>query len=88
MGQISDHKVFHGGTYNTNPVAMAAGLATFREVLTPAAYEHVTALNKKTARWIQRYSGQDGPGGVCDRSRVERIADVLREADQELPATG
>jgi glutamate-1-semialdehyde 2,1-aminomutase len=47
MGLISDHKVFHGGTYNTNPVAMAAGLATFREVLTPAAYEHVNHLNKK-----------------------------------------
>ncbi len=47
MGQISDHKVFHGGTYNTNPVAMAAGLATFREVLTKQAYEHVTQLNKK-----------------------------------------
>jgi glutamate-1-semialdehyde aminotransferase len=25
MGLISDHKVFHGGTYNTNRVAMAAG---------------------------------------------------------------
>jgi len=47
MGLISDHRVFHGGTYNTNPVAMAAGLATFREVLTPAAYEHVNRLNKK-----------------------------------------
>jgi glutamate-1-semialdehyde 2,1-aminomutase len=47
MGLISAHRVFHGGTYNTNPVAMAAGLATFREVLTPAAYEHVNRLNKK-----------------------------------------
>jgi glutamate-1-semialdehyde 2,1-aminomutase len=47
MGQISDHKVFHGGTYNTNPVAMAAGIATFREVLTKDAYQHVTRLNKK-----------------------------------------
>jgi glutamate-1-semialdehyde 2,1-aminomutase len=47
MGLISAHRVFHGGTYNTNPVAMAAGLATFREVLTPTAYEHVTRLNKK-----------------------------------------
>lgn len=47
MSLISEHKVFHGGTYNTNPVAMAAGLATFREVLTPAAYEHVTRLNTK-----------------------------------------
>jgi len=47
MGLISDHRVFHGGTYNTNPVAMAAGLATFREVLTRAAYEHVDRLNQK-----------------------------------------
>ena len=31
MDLISQHKVFHGGTYNTNPVSMAAGLATFRE---------------------------------------------------------
>src|SRR6266705_1531679 len=28
MDLISQHKVFHGGTYNTNPVSMAAGLAT------------------------------------------------------------
>jgi glutamate-1-semialdehyde 2,1-aminomutase len=47
MRLISDHKVFHGGTYNTNPVAMAAGLATFREVLTPSAYAHVARLNQK-----------------------------------------
>ncbi len=47
MNLITDHKVFHGGTYNTNPVAMAAGLATFREVLTPSAYQHVTRLNAK-----------------------------------------
>ena len=38
MDLITDHNVFHGGTYNTNPVAMAAGLAMFREVLTREAY--------------------------------------------------
>src|SRR5258708_18682325 len=32
---ISQHKVFHGGTYHTNPVSMAAGLETLRQVLTP-----------------------------------------------------
>ena len=45
MGLISEHKVFHGGTYNTNPVAMAAGLATFREVLTRENYAHVEKLS-------------------------------------------
>ena len=47
MEQISKHKVFHGGTYNTNPISMAAGLATFREVLTRDAYAHVDRLNRK-----------------------------------------
>lgn len=47
MGLIAQHKVFHGGTYNTNPVSMAAGLAMFREVLTREAYEHVNRLNSR-----------------------------------------
>ena len=46
MDLISQHKVFHGGTYNTNPVSMAAGLATFREVLTRENYAHVDKLSK------------------------------------------
>jgi glutamate-1-semialdehyde 2,1-aminomutase len=47
MDLISQHKVFHGGTYNTNRISMAAGLATFREVLTRENYEHVRKLGKK-----------------------------------------
>ncbi len=35
------------GTYNTNPVSMAAGLATFREVLTRENYTHVEKLSMK-----------------------------------------
>ena len=49
MDLISQHKVFHGGTYNTNRISMAAGLATFREVLTRENYEHVGKLGKKLA---------------------------------------
>jgi glutamate-1-semialdehyde 2,1-aminomutase len=47
MDLISQHKVFHGGTYNTNPVSMAAGLATFREVLTRENYAHIDKLSKR-----------------------------------------
>jgi glutamate-1-semialdehyde 2,1-aminomutase len=47
MDLISEHKVFHGGTYNTNPISMAAGIATFREVLTRGNYTHVEKLEKK-----------------------------------------
>src|SRR5205823_14755871 len=49
MDLISQHKVFHDGTYNTNPVSMAAGLATFRDVLTRQNYAHVDKLSKKLA---------------------------------------
>jgi len=49
MDLIVQHKVFHGGTYNTNRVAMAAGLATFREVLTRENYAHVDKLGDKLA---------------------------------------
>src|SRR5260370_7072336 len=41
MSLISDHKQFHCGPYNTNPISMAAGIATFREVLTPPNYTHI-----------------------------------------------
>jgi glutamate-1-semialdehyde 2,1-aminomutase len=47
MDLIVQHKVFHGGTYNTNRLAMAAGLATFREVLTRENYAHVDKLGRK-----------------------------------------
>src|SRR5271167_4071558 len=47
MSLISDHKVFHGGTYNTNPISMAAGLATFREVLTRDNYSLIEKLSDK-----------------------------------------
>src|SRR5438552_808898 len=36
----------HGGTYNGNPVAAAAGLATLRE-LTPAAFERLAMLGER-----------------------------------------
>jgi len=54
MELISDHKVFHGGTYNTNPISMAAGLATFRSVLTRENYTHVEKLSKKLAEGYRK----------------------------------
>lgn len=54
MDAIAEHKVFHAGTYNTNPVVMAAGLATFREVLTPQAYEHIHRLNQRLEEGYRR----------------------------------
>jgi len=63
MDLISDHKVFHGGTYNTNPVSMAAGLATFREVLTRANYTHVDKLSTKLAEGYRKIVAKTGLQG-------------------------
>ena len=53
MDGIVQQKIYHAGTYNTNPVVMAAGLATFRSVLTREAYEHIDELSR---RMVEGYS--------------------------------
>ena len=74
MQLIADHKVFHGGTYNTNPISMAAGMATFREVLTRENYAHDREAQQETSRGIsengcqslglQGYIASAGANGV------------------------
>jgi glutamate-1-semialdehyde 2,1-aminomutase len=63
MDLISQHKVFHGGTYNTNPVSMAAGLATFRDVLTRENYSHVEKLSKKLTDGYRQIIAKTGLQG-------------------------
>jgi glutamate-1-semialdehyde 2,1-aminomutase len=60
MDLISQHKVFHGGTYNTNPVSMAAGLATFREVLTRDNYSHVDKLSEMLTEGYRKTVAKSG----------------------------
>ena len=60
MDLISQHKVFHGGTFNTNPVSMAAGLAMFREVLTRENYAHVGKLSAKLAEGYKKIIAETG----------------------------
>lgn len=60
MDLISQHKVFHGGTYNTNRISMAAGLATFREVLTRENYAHVEKLSKKLTEGYRKIVAKAG----------------------------
>lgn len=44
-----DNHIGHGGTFNANPLSMAAGLATLAE-MTPAAYERLGGLAEEL-RW-------------------------------------
>lgn len=54
MAVISEQKMFHAGTYNTNPVVMAASLATFREVLTREAFAYASGLNSQLVDGYQQ----------------------------------
>jgi glutamate-1-semialdehyde 2,1-aminomutase len=47
------NRIGHGGTFNANPVTMAAGLATLAE-LTPAAYDHLNRLGELVRRRLRQ----------------------------------
>ena len=48
------------GTFNGNPLSMAAGLAALTEVLTPDAYEKLATLGTRLAQGCQKVLDQDG----------------------------
>ena len=50
----------HLGTFNGNPLSMAAGLAALTEVLTPDAYEHLAKLGTLLAEGCQRAIDETG----------------------------
>ena len=42
---VAAGKVYQVGTYNGNPLPMAAARTNLEEVMTPAAYRHLNRLN-------------------------------------------
>jgi len=47
MAAVADGRVYQVGTYNGNPLTMAAARASLEQVLTPDAYDHLNALNDR-----------------------------------------
>jgi glutamate-1-semialdehyde 2,1-aminomutase len=47
MSVVEDGSVYQVGTYNGNPLTMAAARASLEHVLTPEAYRHLDALNER-----------------------------------------
>src|SRR5437588_13060548 len=47
MSVVEDGSVYQVGTYNGNPLTMAAARASLEQVLTPEAYSHLDALNDR-----------------------------------------
>ena len=51
---VADGSVYQVGTYNGNPLGMAAVRANLLEVLTPEAYKHLDALNERILGGLRR----------------------------------
>jgi glutamate-1-semialdehyde 2,1-aminomutase len=49
MQHVGDAGFYHAGTYSGNPLSLAAGLVTLRDILTPEVYPYLYALSKKLA---------------------------------------
>ncbi len=47
MASVRDGRVYQVGTYNGNPLSMAAARASLEQVLTPEAYTHLDSLNDR-----------------------------------------
>ena len=47
MDQITTGKVLHLGTYNGNPLCMAAAKAVLQDICTPEVHQEINALNSK-----------------------------------------
>ena len=85
MDLISDHKVFHGGTYNTNPISMAAGLATFREVLTRENYAHIEKLSKKLIEGYRKIIAKVGLQAYIASAGANGALMLYPQGDSQLP---
>jgi glutamate-1-semialdehyde 2,1-aminomutase len=65
MRVVEDGSVYQVGTYNGNPLAMAAARASLQEILTPDAYKHLDHLNERIVAGCQ---------AVIDRHRLPGYA--------------
>ncbi len=96
MSVVEDGSVYQVGTYNGNPLAMAAARASLEQVLTPDAYEHFERLNERILAGCTRVIEQHGfPGyaiGIAAKGCVtfssERIVDYASfKANQDADLT-
>lgn len=53
MDLITRGRVYHMGTFNGNPLAMAAARVALTQILTPAAHAHANALSRQLASAYQ-----------------------------------
>lgn len=83
MACVEDGTVYQVGTYNGNPLGMAATRANLLEVMTPEAYAHLDALNDRILAGceavIEEFNLPGYPVGIgskgCVTFSTERVVD-------------
>jgi glutamate-1-semialdehyde 2,1-aminomutase len=96
MGVVEDGSVYQVGTYNGNPLTMAAARASLEQVLTPDAYCHLDTLNERILAGCEEVIGRHQlPGyavGIgskgCVTFSASRIVDYETfKANQDVAVT-
>jgi glutamate-1-semialdehyde 2,1-aminomutase len=96
MSVVEDGSVYQVGTYNGNPLTMAAARASLEQVLTVEAYEHLDALNDRLLAGceavIERYRLPGyavgvGSKGCVTFSPVPIVDYETFKANQDVPLT-
>jgi glutamate-1-semialdehyde 2,1-aminomutase len=62
---IADGRVRQAGTYNGNPLSMAAARASLRQVLTPAAYDELERVGGRMVTGCERALEDGGLKAMC-----------------------
>ena len=96
MSVVADGSVYQVGTYNGNPLGVAAARANLLEVLTPEAYDHLDRLNERILAGceaiVERYGFAAYTVGIRSKGCVmfspERIVDYQGfKAHQDVELT-
>ena len=91
FAEVENFNVWQVGTFNGNPLAMAAAKATLFEVLTPAGYEHLAAVRQRLADGCEKviadhdlpaYTVTLGAKG-CVTFSTERVVDYQSYCDYQ-----
>jgi glutamate-1-semialdehyde 2,1-aminomutase len=92
---VEDGTVYQVGTYNGNPLSMAAARANLLDVMTPDAYKHLDALNDRILRGCQAVIDDHGldayPVGIGAKGcvtfspvRLTNYEEFKENQDEEL----
>ena len=82
---ITDNRVRQQGTFNGNPLVMAAAQATLTEVLTPAAYERLHAANKSLMAGCERVIAAVRAARPHRRHGLQGLRGVRHRAGARVP---